>query len=267
MDIILFLKAAILGIVEGATEFLPVSSTGHLILASHALGFDAQGNVLEIVIQTGAILAVILLYFQKLWATLIGLPTKPEARRFAFAVAISFLPAAFLGLLLHDYIKTYLFSTTVVSISLIVGGIIMLLVEQKKPATHMNEVDDITLPVALRIGLFQCIAMIPGVSRSGATIVGARLLGVGQKAAAEFSFYLAIPTIVGAALLDLYKSADQLAADDWQLIGVGFIAAFISAVVVIKAFISWLSRHGLGVFAWYRIVAGVALLAYFSVAG
>ena len=260
MDLILILKAIIMGLVEGATEFLPVSSTGHLILAGHFLGFAAKDNVFEIVIQTGAIIAVILLYFSKLWKTLIGLPTQAAARRFALSVTLAFIPAAVLGIFLHDFIKHVLFSPYVVSVALIVGGVVLIAVEKLHLKVTQNTVDDITLPNALKIGAVQCLAMVPGVSRSGATIVGAMLFGVERKAAAEFSFYLAIPTIVGATVLDLVKAKSELLSSDYMLIAVGFAAAFISAIVVIKAFISWLTSHGMAAFGWYRIIAGVLML-------
>ncbi len=265
MDTLLLLKAALMGIVEGLTEFLPVSSTGHLILAGKLLDFAGRDNVFEIVIQTGAILAVILLYFGKLWRTLIGLGNSATARRFALAVTIAFLPAAVLGVLVSDYIKLYLFNPLTVGISLIVGGIIMLLVDRSHPPEKMLDVDDISLPTALKIGLFQCIAMIPGVSRSGATIIGAQLLGVGRKAAAEFSFFLAIPTLIGAGVYDLLKTEQVLTVLDYQLMAVGFAFAFLSAIVVIKGFITWLTRHGFGLFAVYRIAAGLAVFLIWRV--
>lgn len=265
MDLLMILKAIVMGVVEGATEFLPVSSTGHLIIAADLLGFAARDNVFEVVIQTGAILAVILLYFRKLWATLVGLPSDPAARRFALAVTIGFLPAAGLGFLLHDLIKTYLFNMTVVSVALIVGGVFMLWVERLPLKATRQTVDDVDLVTALKIGLCQCVAMIPGVSRSGATIIGALLLGVERKAAAEFSFYLAIPTLIGAGALDLVKGRDQLMSGDVFLIAVGMAAAFVSAVVVIRGFIHWLGQHGFGLFAWYRIVVGALILLWVGV--
>lgn len=264
MDFSGIINSIIMGIVEGVTEFLPVSSTGHLIIAGKLLGFAAHDNVFEVVIQTGAILAVILLYFGKLWSTLIGITREKVAQRFALAVTVGFLPAAFLGFLLHDFIKEKLFNPTVVSVSLIVGGIIMLLAERMTIKPVAATVDDITLPVALKIGFCQCLAMIPGVSRSGATIVGAQLLGVERKAAAEFSFFLAIPTLIGAAVLDLVKSRQELLDSDYSLIAVGMVVSFITAAIVIKAFISWLTKHGFAVFAWYRIVFGFIVLLVLS---
>ena len=263
MDFTQIIHAIIMGIVEGLTEFLPVSSTGHLILTSKILGMK-ESEVFEVVIQTGAIFAVILLYFQKLWATLIGLPKDPVAQKFALAVTVAFIPAAVLGLLFADTITAYLFNPTVVCISLIVGGVLMLLIERMKPTATVATVDDLTLKTAFKIGLIQCLAMIPGVSRSGATIMGATLLGVERKAAAEFSFYLAIPTLIGAGVLVLAKDYATLQAADMQSMAVGLLAAFVSAVIVIKAFIGWLTKHGFGVFAWYRIIAGTVMLILFQ---
>lgn len=261
MDFMLIIKALIMGVVEGATEFLPVSSTGHLILAGHFLDFAAKDSVFEVVIQVGAILAVILLYFGKLWATLIGLPKDRTAQNFALAVVIGFIPAALVGVIAHDFIKQVLFNPLVVSIALVVGGVVLVLIDRLKLVPSITIVDQITLPVALKIGLIQCCSIIPGISRSGSTMVGALLLGVDRKTAAEFSFYLAIPTLIGASALDLFKSYKDLATDDYMLIAVGFAAAFVTAIVVIKAFISWLASHGLAVFGWYRIAAGLLLLA------
>ncbi len=261
MDYMLFIKALVMGVVEGATEFLPVSSTGHLILAANFLNFTATDNVFEIVIQTGAILAIILLYFGKLWSTLIGLPRDRTARRFALAVTLSFLPAALVGAVLHDFIKSVLFSPVVVSYALILGGIVLIVIDRLKLTPTITSVDEITLGAALKIGLAQCVAVIPGISRSGATMVGALLLGVDRKTAAEFSFFLAIPTLIGASVYDLSKSHGALASADYWLIAVGFAAAFVSAIIVVKAFISWLVSHGLAVFGWYRIAAGLLMLA------
>jgi undecaprenyl-diphosphatase len=267
MDTVLALKAVVMGLVEGATEFLPVSSTGHLILADWILGFGAKDGVFEVVIQAGAMLAVIWLYFGKLWKTLIGLPKDRTSQNFALAVAIGFLPAAVLGFAFHDYIKNNLFSPWVVSVSLIVGGVVLLFVDRIKVPTTTTSVDDLSFKTALKIGLFQCVAMIPGVSRSGATIVGALLSGVDRKTAAEFSFFLAIPTLMGAAAFDFIKAKDTLQASDMTLIAIGLVTAFVSALIVIKAFIAWLTRHGLGVFGWYRIVVGLVMLVWLRWAG
>ena len=264
MDYTSVFNAIVMGIVEGVTEFLPVSSTGHLILTAKFLGM-IESEVFEVVIQTGAILAVILLYFAKLWSTLVGITHDKVAQKFALSVTIAFIPAAILGLLFSDYITAYLFNPTVVCVSLVVGGLLMLLVERIKPAPAMHTVDDLTLATALKIGLFQCIAMIPGVSRSGATIIGATLLGVDRKAAAEFSFYLAIPTLIGAGVLVLYRDFHVLEATDFQAMAVGLVASFITAVIVIKAFIAWLTKHTFAIFAWYRIIAGLTMLVLFRI--
>ncbi|HEY4344253.1 MAG TPA: undecaprenyl-diphosphate phosphatase, partial [Parvibaculum sp.] len=211
MTFLVFFQAVFLGIVEGGTEFLPVSSTGHLIIAGKLIGFTGTtADVFEVVIQLGAIMAICVLYGRKLLDIVFGLGGDPAARRFALAVLIAFLPAAVLGFLLHDFIKTVLFSPMVVCASLVLGGIAILVIERWKPATRIVSIETLAPATAFRIGLFQCIAMIPGVSRSGATILGAVLLGVERKTAAEFSFFLAIPTMLGATVLDLWKARDVL---------------------------------------------------------
>jgi undecaprenyl-diphosphatase len=263
MDLTLTLKAILLGLLEGATEFIPVSSTGHLILAKELMGIGEMSNIFEVVIQAGSIAAVCLLYFTKLWQTFIGLGKSTEARRFVAMILAGFMPAALIGVVLHDYIKTVLFSPLVVSISLIVGGLIILLIERVHITPTTKTVDDILLPLALKVGFIQCLAMIPGISRSGATIMGAMVLGVERKAAAEFSFYLAIPTLLGAAALDLGKGWNTLRADDWQMIAVGLITSFIAAAIVIKLFIAYISRHSFVPFAWYRIGFGLVMLWLF----
>jgi undecaprenyl-diphosphatase len=256
------LGAVILGIVEGATEFLPVSSTAHLIVAADLLGFSGgSGKVFEIVIQAGAILAICVLYIQKLLQVLTGLGRDPAARRFAMAVIVAFLPAAVIGVILHDFIKTYLFSPYIVAISFIVGGLLILLIEFYRPEPRLHQVEQFSLRFSLGVGFIQCLAMIPGVSRSGATILGAMMLGADRKAAAEFSFFLAIPTIVGASVYDLWKNRAGLAEGDSSLlIAVGFVAAFVSALAVVKWLIGYVSRHDFVPFAWYRIAAGIALV-------
>ena len=257
------LHAVILGIVEGATEFLPVSSTAHLIIVGDLLGFSgASSKMFEIVIQTGAILAICVLYFQKLWQVAMGLGSDPKARRFVIAVVVAFLPAAVIGLILHDFIKEYLFSLYVIAIAFIVGGVLILLIEFYRPEPRLHAVEQFSLRFSLGVGFIQCLAMIPGVSRSGATILGGMMLGADRKAAAEFSFFLAIPTIVGASVLDLWKNrADLMQGDSSLLVAVGFVTAFISALVVVKWLIGFVSRHDFVPFAWYRIAAGIVLLA------
>lgn len=265
MSFLLAFQAIILGIIEGVTEFLPISSTGHLIVAGDLIGFQgASANVFEVVIQLGAILAICVLYFQRLLNVVIGLPSDPAARRFVLAVLVAFLPAVVLGLALHDYIKAVLFSPYVVCVSLIVGGIAILLIERQEPQATIHAVEDFTLATALKVGLFQCLALVPGVSRSGATILGSLLIGVDRKTAAEFSFFLAIPTMFGASALDLYKARDQLSMDESAIIAIGFVSAFLSALVVVRWLVGFISRHDFSVFGWYRIGFGSLLLAYFS---
>ncbi len=253
--------AAILGLVEGLTEFIPVSSTGHLILLVDLLGFQGPpGKVFEVVIQLGAILAVCVVYFTRLWRVLIGLASDPGARRFAAAVIIAFLPAAAIGAAAHGFIKSVLFSPWVVSASLILGGLAILAIEARPRTATVGQVEDFSPTLALKIGFFQVIAMIPGVSRSGATILGALLMGVDRKAAAEFSFFLAIPTMLGAATYDLYKNRHDLSFDGGILIAVGFVVAFLAALAVVRFVVDFISRHGFTPFGWYRIAIGTIML-------
>ena len=262
MDLALLLKTVVLGLIEGITEFLPISSTGHLILAEQVLHFEGpQGKVFEIVIQLGAILAVCVLYWRKIFATVEGVVRRePTAIRFATAVVVAFLPAAVIGVALHKYIKALLDKPIVVAVAFIVGGIAILAIERYAQRPRVKSVDDIDWKTALFVGFCQCLAMIPGVSRSGATIMGARVLRVDRATSAEFSFFLAIPTMLGATVYDLYKNWKTL---DWHgggLIAVGFVVAFLSALVVVKPFVGFVSRHGFGVFAWYRIAVGALAL-------
>ncbi len=254
--------ALILGIIEGLTEFIPVSSTGHLILFGDILGFEGpKGKVFEIVIQLGAIFAVCFLYRSKIISTTVGtLKRKHADIKFASGIIIAFIPAMILGVLLHEYIKTVLFNPTSVSVALIVGGIVILAVEKFKPQPKIHKIENISLPLFFKIGLCQCLALIPGTSRSGATIIGALLLGVERKAAAEFSFFLAIPTMLAATVYDVYKNWENLSLDGLQLIAVGFIAAFISAMLVVKLVIGFISKHGFAPFAIYRIILGSVML-------
>jgi undecaprenyl-diphosphatase len=255
-----WLAAVLLGIVEGLTEFIPVSSTGMLLLTKHFLGLeDGFWDTFNVLIQLGAILAVVVLYFGKLWGQVVRLPSDPRARQFALSVIIAFLPAVVLGLLLHDFIKSVLFdSPNVQCIALIIGGVILLFVDRFAPAA--NDRDPFRLPLwkALVIGLFQCIAMIPGVSRSGATIVGAMSLRVDKRAAAEFSFFLAIPTMLGAFVLDAWKERHQITAhaNAIPLIAVGFVVSFLVALVVIRGMLAIVTRQGFGPFGWFRILVG-----------
>lgn len=255
------LHAILLGIIEGLTECLPVSSTGHLILAIDILGFQAPaGNIFETVIQFGAILAVCWLYRQRLIHA--GLNFHREQKSFVFVrnITLAFVPTVVFGVLFHSQIKEALFSPVVVSANLVIGGILILIIERIKPKHKIKTVESISVKNAILVGLFQSIAMIPGVSRSGATIMGAMMLGVDRKTATEFSFLLAIPTILAATVYDLYKNIDSLTTDSVSVIGLGFIAAFISASFVIKWFIHFISTHSFDVFGWYRITIGSVML-------
>ncbi|OGA96573.1 MAG: undecaprenyl-diphosphatase [Burkholderiales bacterium RIFCSPHIGHO2_12_FULL_61_11] len=266
MEFAVLIKAAIMGIVEGLTEFLPISSTGHLILAGALLGFDDEkAKVFDIAIQTGAIFAVILVYWQKIRATLIALPTEKQARQFALNVLIAFVPAVVLGLLFGKAIKANLFSPVVVASTFIVGGFIILWAEkrqQRNPAfARIHEVESMTAMDALKVGLVQCLAMIPGTSRSGATIIGGMLLGLSRKAATDFSFYLAIPTLIGAGVYSLYKERALLSMADLPLFGVGLLFSFLSAWLCIRWLLRYIATHSFEPFAWYRIAFGIVVLA------
>lgn len=249
--------ALLLGILEGLTEFLPVSSTGHVLLAGHFLGFKSPGNTFEVLIQLGAILAILSVYFTRLVTLARELPTSTKARRFVFGILLAFLPAAIIGVMAHGFIKTVLFETPVlICIVLILGGIVLLLVDRLNSKPRYTDVMDFPVSLSFRIGLFQCLAMIPGTSRSGATIAGALLMGTDKRSAAEFSFFLAMPTMAGAFTYDLYKNYHQLTVDDFSFIAIGFIAAFVSAVFVVRSLLGFVSTHGFAVFAWWRIVIG-----------
>lgn len=265
MDIALLIKAAIMGVVEGLTEFLPISSTGHLILAGALLGFDDEkAKVFDIAIQTGAIFAVILVYWQKLRDTLVALPTEKQAQQFALNVFVAFVPAVLLGLLFGKAIKANLFTPVVVASTFIIGGFIILWAErrqQNNPATaRIQEVETMTLMDALKVGLVQCLAMIPGTSRSGATIIGGMLLGLSRKAATDFSFYLAIPTLIGAGVYSLYKDRALLSMADLPMFGVGLLFSFISAWLCIRWLLRYIATHSFVPFAWYRIAFGIVVL-------
>ncbi|MBN8529937.1 MAG: undecaprenyl-diphosphate phosphatase [Caulobacterales bacterium] len=258
-----WLAAIILGLVEGLTEFIPVSSTGHLLLAKALMSLpDEPWNTFIVMIQLGAILAVVVLYFGRLWKVLIGLPGKdPAARRFTISVLLAFLPSAVVGLLFHDFIKTVLFSPTVVCVSLIVGGFVLMAVDRWAPPPRSHDAMAFGWKTSLSIGLWQCLSIIPGVSRSGATIVGGLLQGVDKKAAAEFSFFLAIPTMVGAFALDFWESRDLMTADFLPTLAIGFVVSFLSGLVIVKTLIDFVGKHGFTPFAWWRIVVGVLGLA------
>ncbi|HEY1604540.1 MAG TPA: undecaprenyl-diphosphate phosphatase [Allosphingosinicella sp.] len=258
------LTIILLGIVEGVTEFLPVSSTGHLILAGALLGYDENHwKVFNVVIQFGAILAVIVLYWRTFLAVLIGLARRQaESWRFARNVVVAFLPAAVIGLLIHKQIEAMLGQPLIVAVALIVGGFAIFGIERMAPPGHEKGVAEIGLGKAVAIGCFQCLAMIPGVSRSGATILGALALGVERRTAAEFSFFLAVPTMLGATSLELFKNRHDLGPVGGPGIALGFVIAFLVALVVIRWFIGIVSRRGFGAFAWYRIIVGGAALAW-----
>ncbi len=266
MDIALLIKAAIMGIVEGLTEFLPISSTGHLILVGSLLGFDDdKAKVFDIAIQTGAIFAVILVYWQKIRDTLVALPTDRQAQRFALNVFIAFVPAVVLGLLFGKAIKAHLFTPVVVASTFIIGGFIILWAEkrhQNNPATaRVHSVDAMTPMDAIKVGLVQCLAMIPGTSRSGATIIGGMLMGLSRQAATDFSFFLAIPTLIGAGAYSLYKERALLALSDAPMFAVGLLFSFLSAWLCIRWLLRYIANHSFVVFAWYRIAFGLIVLA------
>jgi undecaprenyl-diphosphatase len=257
-------SAAILGIVEGVTEFLPVSSTGHLILADALMGYDPQKwEVFNIVIQSGAILAVVVLYWRTFWDVLVGL-IRRESGAVAFVrnVALAFLPSAVIGLAFHDRIEALLGNPRLVAITLIIGGVAILLIERMVKKVQVNSVEAMPMRTALGVGFIQCISMIPGVSRSGATIMGALSMGVERKTAAEFSFFLAVPTMAGATLLQGMKHKDEILASGLGDIAIGWVVSFVVALAVIKLFVGMVSRFGFGPFAWYRIVAGIAALVW-----
>lgn len=260
------LTAIILGIVEGLTEFLPVSSTGHLILATELLGYDAERwAVFNIAIQPGAILAIVVLYWRTFMDVLRGLLVwRPDAVAFVRNLLIAFFPAVILGLALGDQIEALLENAVVVAWALIIGGIAILVVEKLARPVEAGGVAGVSLRQSTMIGLVQCLAMIPGVSRSGATILGAMAFGIDRKTAAEFSFFLALPTLTGATALQLFKHREALTADSLGLIGIGFAVSFVVALVVVKSFLAVVTRFGFAPFAWYRIVAGAGALLWLS---
>jgi undecaprenyl-diphosphatase len=260
VDLATLWGAVVLGVVEGLTEFLPVSSTGHLILFDDLIGFNGPpGQVFEIVIQLGAILAVCWMFRARLFGVALGMFSDADDFRFARNVLLAFLPAAIVGAVAHDYIKAYLFDPWVVVISLIVGGVAILVIERNLQMAHHHTIERFPALLALAIGFCQVVSMVPGVSRAGATIMGALLLRVDRKAATEFSFFLAIPTMIGATAYDLYKNRDILTADGLGVIAVGFVVAFISALFVVKTLVGFVSRRGFAPFAWYRIAVGVVM--------
>jgi len=255
------ISALILGIVEGLTEFLPVSSTGHLILVGDLLGFNSEkGKLFEIVIQSGAILAVCWEYRAKIFSVLRGLPREEKAQRFAINLVIAFIPLAVLGLLFGKALKAHLFNPVSVALAFIIGAFVILWAERREHTIRIYDVDDLTWLDALKLGLAQAFALIPGTSRSGATIIGGLFIGLSRKAATEFSFFLAIPTLFAATAYDLYKHRDVLSAADFDMIAVGFLAAFVSAFAAVHGLLRFIVNHDFTLFAYYRIVFGVAVL-------
>jgi undecaprenyl-diphosphatase len=261
-------QVLLLGLLEGLTEFIPVSSTGHLLLAGHFMGFSSPGKAFEVLIQLGAILAILSVYFARLLKLVFDAPRDYRSRRFIAGIVLAFLPAAVIGVLAHGFIKSVLFeSPMLICITLIVGGVILMAVDRMTFTPRYTDVMDYPLHLCLIIGLFQCLAMVPGTSRSGATIVGALLMGTDKRSAAEFSFFLAMPTMAGAFAYDLYKNWAVLRPDDMASIALGFVAAFIAAVVVVRFLLAYVSRHGFALFAWWRIAVGVAGLAGLAMLG
>lgn len=261
MDLMHLLTAALLGILQGLTEFLPISSTAHLLIGEKLLGFDDPHGVFTVMIQFGSILAIMWLYRQRIIDVIVGLPTKPEARRFALMLILAFIPAVIAGVFLADFVKTVLYASLfVIALALLLGGIAILLIERFKPAPKVEDAAQTPIGRAIGVGIFQTLALIPGVSRSGATIMGGLLLGLDRRAAAEFSFFLAMPTMAAAFAHDFWEVKGNISTDRMAEIGVGFFFAFVAALVVVKPFLNFVTKSGFGPFAWYRIVLGAALL-------
>lgn len=262
MDFWTAIQALILGVVEGLTEFLPISSTGHQIIVADLLDFSGDRfNAFNIIIQLGAILAVVWEFRGKIFQVVTGLPTQPKARRFTANLLIAFLPAVVLGVIFADAIHHYLFNPITVAAALVVGGVIMLWAERRQHEVHAETVDDITWKDALKVGFAQCLAMIPGTSRSGATIIGGLLFGLSRKTATEFSFFLAMPTMVGAAVYSGYKYRDLFQPADLPVFAIGFLTSFIFAMIAVKGLLKFIASHSYAVFAWYRIAFGLLILA------
>ncbi len=260
--------AIVLGILEGLTEFVPVSSTGHLLLANRLLGVEAARkefwDTFAVLIQFGAILALLSIYFTRLWRLGIGMFTDPAARRFIIGVLLAFLPAAVVGAIAHDFIKAVLFNVWIICFTLIVGGAILLWIDGLELKPKYEDAMGFTLPMYFIIGVAQCVSMIPGVSRSGTTIVTAMLLGADKRSSAEFSFWLAMPTMFGAFVWDLYKSRAQMDFDNSLVVAVGFAVSFISAWIVVRTFLDYVQRHGFGLFAWWRVIVGTLGLIFLA---
>lgn len=261
-------QALFVGLVEGLTEYIPVSSTAHILLSERLLGIPPSGKAFEVVIQLGAILGLLAVYAGRLWTMLRALPTDRRTQKFAACILLAFLPSAIVGVLVYKAIKEILFeSAPLICVSLIVGGIVLLIIDRMPMKNTTRDAMDVTPLTALGIGLCQCLSLIPGVSRSGATIVGGMLLGVERRAAADFSFFLSMPTMLGAATYDLYKNWTGLAADDLINTGLGFIAAFISGVIVVRGLLDFISTRGLSFFGWWRIIVGGLGLGALAVLG
>jgi undecaprenyl-diphosphatase len=261
-------QVILLGLIEGVTEFLPVSSTGHLLLTEHFLGICSPGKSFEVLIQLGAILAILSVYAAKLINIAVALPYDERARRFTLGILLAFLPAAVLGALGHSFIKQVLFETPIlISIMLIVGGVILLVIDRMHFDVRYADVMDYPPSLSFKIGFFHCLALVPGVSRSGATIVGAMLMGTDKRSAAEFSFFLAMPTMAGAFAFDLYKNWSILRPEDVSNIAIGFVTAFIAAVFVVRYLLGYVSRHGFALFGWWRIIVGSLALGAMLVLG
>ena len=261
-------QVILLGLIEGLTEFIPVSSTGHLLLAGHFLGFDSPGRAFEVLIQLGAILAILSVYSAKLLQLLVDLPRDARTRRFVLAVLVAFLPAAVIGAVAHKFIKSVLFeSPWLICSTLIIGGIILLAVDKMRLQPRYHDAMDLPIATAFVIGLCQCLAMSPGVSRSGSSIVGGLVLGAGKRAATEFSFFLAMPTMAGAFAYDLFKNYAELGVADLKSIALGFVVAFVAGVLVVRYLLDFVGRHGFAPFAWWRIIVGGIGLGALAVLG
>lgn len=260
MDFVLVIKAIVMGIVEGVTEFLPISSTGHLIVVGDLINFHSPGRVFEIAIQLGAILAVVVEYRYKFTQVACGMFSDTQAQRFVLNLLIAFLPAAIVGVMFISVIKTYLFNALSVATMLILGGLVILWAERRQHDIRVKDVDEMTWRDALKVGLFQVLSMIPGTSRSGATIIGGLFIGLDRKVAAEFSFFLAVPTMVAATVFDIYKHRDLLDLNDFPIFAVGFVTAFFSALVAVRTLVRYVANHSYEIFAWYRIAFGILIL-------
>ncbi len=260
MDLVLIIKAIVMGLVEGLTEFLPISSTGHLIVIGDLINFQSPGHVFEIAIQLGAILAVVFEYRKKFTQVALGALNDRQSQRFITNLLIAFLPAAIIGVMFISIIKTYFFNPISVATMLILGGLVILWAERRQHQERVSNVDDMQWTDALKIGLFQVVSMIPGTSRSGATIIGGLFIGLNRKVAAEFSFFLAVPTMFAATFYDIYKHRDLLNADDLPVFAAGFITAFLSAWLAIRTLVRFVANHTYEIFAWYRIAFGLVIL-------